>query len=76
MLSGLLIYLILTAPWFIAVSRANDEFAQFFFVHEHFDRYLTTVHQRQHGLWYFVPVVIVGTVPWLAIWSGARRAVA
>ena len=65
--SGLLIYLLLAAPWFIAVSLANDDFAHFFFIHEHFDRYLTTVHERQHGWWYFVPVVIVGAVPWLAI---------
>ena len=41
LLSGSLIYLVLAAPWFIAVSRANPEFFQFFFIYEHFDRYLT-----------------------------------
>jgi len=33
---GLAILLLITAPWFIAVSLANPEFAWFFFVHEQF----------------------------------------
>ena len=31
---------------FVAAARANAEFLQFFFVHEHFQRFLTTEHQR------------------------------
>ncbi|NDP43035.1 MAG: phospholipid carrier-dependent glycosyltransferase, partial [Aromatoleum sp.] len=38
LVSGLALYLALTAPWFVAVSRANPEFAQFFFIHEHVER--------------------------------------
>ncbi len=45
--SGLALYLALTAPWFVAVARANDEFLRFFFVHEHFERFLTTGHERR-----------------------------
>ena len=72
--SGLPIYLALAAPWFISVSRANADFAQFFFIQEHFGRYLTTAHRRQHGWWYFVPFVVVGAVPWLSIlvWGAPR----
>ena len=33
-LRGLLIMLAITAPWFIAVSLANPEFARFFFIHD------------------------------------------
>jgi len=74
LLSGLLIYLALAAPWFIAVSRANDDFAQFFFIEEHFGRYLTTAHKRQHGWWFFVPVFVVGAIPWLStlVWGATR----
>ncbi len=39
--SGLVVYLALTAPWFVAVALANDEFLRFFFIHEHFERFLT-----------------------------------
>lgn len=63
------------APWFVAVSRANPEFARFFFIHEHFERFATTVHRRVEPFWFFLPVVAVGMLPWLwgAI-AGIRRA--
>ncbi len=63
---GLLIFFALTAPWFIAVSRANPEFAQFFFIHEHFDRFAKNEHDREGPLYYFVPILVFGVLPWLA----------
>jgi 4-amino-4-deoxy-L-arabinose transferase-like glycosyltransferase len=62
---GLLLFLLLTAPWFVAVSLANEEFAEFFFIHEHFDRYTSTVHQREGSILYFIPIFILGVAPWL-----------
>ncbi len=62
--SGALIVLALCAPWFIAVSRANPEFAHFFFVHEHFQRFLTPVHRREAPWWYFLPLLLAGALPW------------
>ena len=46
-----LLLLALTAPWFVLVSRANPEFAQFFFIHEHFERFLTTEPSTARGEW-------------------------
>ena len=36
---------------------AIREFAHFFFVHEHVERFLTTEHQREGAWWYFVPLL-------------------
>jgi 4-amino-4-deoxy-L-arabinose transferase-like glycosyltransferase len=69
--SGLLVFLALAAPWFVLVSRANPEFLQYFFVHEHFERFLTTVHRRTAPWWYFVPLVLASVLPWLAGLPGA-----
>ena len=44
--AGIALLLALTLPWFIAVSRANPEFFHFFFIHEHFERFLTKQHGR------------------------------
>ncbi|MBI4757095.1 MAG: glycosyltransferase family 39 protein [Betaproteobacteria bacterium] len=63
-LSGLLVFLVIVAPWFIAVSLQNPEFARFFFIHEHFERFLSTAHRRHQPWWYFVPVLLVGALPW------------
>jgi 4-amino-4-deoxy-L-arabinose transferase-like glycosyltransferase len=65
---GLLVYLAVAAPWFVLVSRANPEFAHFFFVHEHFQRFLTESHNRAGEWWYFVPWFLVGLLPWLLVW--------
>jgi len=62
---GLLLYLLITAPWFIAVSMANPEFAKFFFIHEHFERYTSEVHSREGPIYYFVPYLLLGVCPWL-----------
>lgn len=64
---GLALFLVLAAPWFVLVQRANPEFAQFFFVHEHFQRFLTNSHQRIEPWWYFIPVLALGMVPWLTL---------
>lgn len=62
---GLVLFLLVAVPWFVAVSLANDEFARFFFIHEHFARFLTKVHHREGAWWYFVPILLFGTMPWL-----------
>jgi len=67
LLGGLALLLVITAPWFVAVSMANREFFDFFFIHEHFTRFLTTEHHRSGGWWYFVPLLLVGILPWLPI---------
>src|SRR5262249_41038638 len=72
--SGVVIYVVLAAPWFIAVSKANAEFAHFFFIHEHLERYLTTEHKRDQAWWYFVPLFLIGAMPWLPLLAwGSRR---
>ena len=64
---GLAAFLLVTAPWFIAVSLANPEFPQFFFIHEHLQRYTSTVHEREGAYWYFLPVFLLGIFPWVAV---------
>jgi 4-amino-4-deoxy-L-arabinose transferase-like glycosyltransferase len=70
---GWLLYLLLVVPWFWAVDRANPGHAQFFFIHEHFTRFLTHEHARQgSNNWlldklYFIGILAVGLLPWLSV---------
>ena len=59
-IGGLLIYLLIAAPWFLLVSLSNPEFPHFFFIHEHFERFLTTVHHRVEPWWFFIPILLFG----------------
>lgn len=63
-IAGPTIFLAVAAPWFVAVSLANPEFPRFFFVHEHFERFLTTVHSRVQPGWYFLAIYALGAFPW------------
>jgi 4-amino-4-deoxy-L-arabinose transferase-like glycosyltransferase len=51
-------------PWLWLVEQRNPGFAQFFFVHEQFTRFLTRVHQRYEPDWFFIPVLLAGFMPW------------
>lgn len=75
--SGAALLLLVAAPWFVAVSRDNPDFMQFFFVHEHFTRFLTTEHHRYQPWWFFLPVLALGALPWTApmlagLWRGFK----
>ncbi len=67
LLPGMALFLLISAPWIIAVSLKNPEFPQFFFIHEHFARFLTTVHERDAPWWYFLPLLALGALPWTSI---------
>ena len=64
---GLAVFLLLAAPWFLIVSARNPEFARFFFIHEHFERFLTTEHRRTGAWWYFLPMLALGLLPWTGV---------
>ena len=71
---GLPLFALIAVPWFVAVSNRNPEFPAFFFVHEHFARFLTTVHQREGAWWYFLPYLLFAVLPWARAILGAVRA--
>jgi 4-amino-4-deoxy-L-arabinose transferase-like glycosyltransferase len=60
---GIPLYLLIAAPWFIIVSLRNPDFAWFFFVHEHFLRFTTTIHNRNEPIYYFTPLIVSGLLP-------------
>ncbi len=61
---GLGVFLAIVLPWFVLVQSRNPEFFHFFFIREHFERYLLPDHHRPGPWWYFVPILIVGLLPW------------
>ena len=64
--SGLIVFFLIVTPWFVLVSLKNPEFPHFFFIHEHWDRFTKDGHNRKGHPLYFVPLILVGFIPWLA----------
>jgi hypothetical protein len=71
LIPGLLLFLAVASPWFVAVSLRNPEFAHFFFIREHFQRFSSTVHGRYQPFWFFVPVLLGTMLPWSFFIPGA-----
>lgn len=62
--SGATLLLAIAAPWHVMVARANSDFVGFYFIHEHFQRFTTQVHDRSEAWWFFGPVLLLGLFPW------------
>ncbi|MBU3606253.1 glycosyltransferase family 39 protein [Polynucleobacter sp. MWH-Creno-3A4] len=69
--SGIVLFLAVTAPWFILVAQRNPEFLEFFFIHEHLQRFTQDAHSRTGPIYYFVPLLIIGLLPWVLQIPGA-----
>jgi 4-amino-4-deoxy-L-arabinose transferase-like glycosyltransferase len=67
LISGLIVFFAIVTPWFVLVQQRNPEFFNFFFVVQQFRRYLTPEQNRPGPLYYFVPVLLVGFLPWLSV---------
>ena len=64
---GLLVFFAIVVPWFVLVAMKNPEHPQFFFIHEHWDRFFSNVHKRNQPAYFFVGILIIGIVPWLGL---------
>ncbi|HEY8516387.1 MAG TPA: glycosyltransferase family 39 protein [Candidatus Binatia bacterium] len=63
----ILLFLVVAVPWFVVVSVRNPEFFEFFFIREHFQRFLASAPGRvghREGPFYYVPVMLFGPAPW------------
>ncbi|KAB0633879.1 glycosyltransferase family 39 protein [Burkholderia latens] len=75
LVSGVVIFFAIVTPWFVLVQQRNPEFFNFFFIVQQFRRYLTPEQNRPGPLYYFVPVLLVGFLPWLSVaWQSIRHA--
>jgi 4-amino-4-deoxy-L-arabinose transferase-like glycosyltransferase len=52
------------APWFLAICVRQPEFAEQFFIDHHLRRFLGEEGFHESPLWYYVPVVLIGALPW------------
>ncbi|HOW58043.1 MAG TPA: glycosyltransferase family 39 protein, partial [Smithellaceae bacterium] len=61
---GIVIFAAVVCPWLILAQKENPDFIWFFFVQEHFLRYTTSMHGKGEPFYFYLPVILAGTIPW------------
>jgi 4-amino-4-deoxy-L-arabinose transferase-like glycosyltransferase len=72
---GILFFAAITMPWLIIVQRVNPDFFRFFFIQEHLLRYATRMHDRYQPFYFYLPIILAGTLPWCAFLPEAIRGI-
>ena len=67
LVKGLLVFFAIATPWFVLVALRNPEQPHFFFIHEHFQRFLMKGHKREGAWYYFLVLLIPGILPWIGV---------
>lgn len=62
---GVALFVVFGVPWFVWVTIRNPEFFHYFFIYQHFERYLDNTAHRPGPIWYFLPILLLGILPWV-----------
>jgi 4-amino-4-deoxy-L-arabinose transferase-like glycosyltransferase len=62
---GLFVFVLITAPWFIAMQMRFDGFLNYFFIVQHVKRFAGSGFNNVQPFWFFPAVLLVCSLPWL-----------
>lgn len=73
-LRGGILFLIVSMPWYGAQFLINgQEFVRQFFIKHHFARYTGVISGHKGPIYYYIPALILGLLPWIAFLPGGIR---
>ena len=61
---GILLFCALAAPWYVAVQIKNPQFLRVFIFEHNLARFGTNLYHHPEPFWYFLPVTLIGLIPW------------
>jgi 4-amino-4-deoxy-L-arabinose transferase-like glycosyltransferase len=70
---GLLLMLLVGLSWFVAVCQRQPALYQYFLGYELVERIASTTHKRNSPFWMYLPVLLAGLFPWIALWPTLLR---
>lgn len=73
-LGGVILFLIISLPWYIAQFAINgQEFFQQFFIKHHLKRYTGVIAGHRGPFYYYIPMLVIGMFPWIAFCPAGIR---
>ena len=74
-LPGVFVFLVVAAPWYIAVQLRNPEFFRVFILEHNLARFGSDLYHHTQPFWFYLPVVALALVPWVAFVAAAMAEV-
>jgi 4-amino-4-deoxy-L-arabinose transferase-like glycosyltransferase len=68
---GLLCFVMVVLPWFYSMQMTFPDFADYFFMEQHFRRFAGTAFNNVRPWWFFAAVMLILTLPW-SVWGLAH----
>ena len=72
-----LVFVVLATPWFLAMTQVHGtEYLTRFFIGENVDRFATARYNDPRPVWYYLPILAGGLLPWslfMILWAPALR---
>lgn len=66
---ALLLFAVLAVPWFVLMQQRFPGFYEYFFVYQHFQRWVAGGFNNVQPFWFYLPVVAGLSLPW-SLWAG------
>ena len=67
-------FCLIALPWYVLCAFRNPGFLRVFIFQHNFERYLTPMFQHRQPFWYFVPILLLGLLPWTAcLWPALEE---
>lgn len=61
---GMVLFCAVSLPWYVAVQIRNPEFLRVFILEHNLARFGTNLYHHPEPFWYFIPVTLIGLIPW------------
>jgi 4-amino-4-deoxy-L-arabinose transferase-like glycosyltransferase len=71
--AGPAVFVVLVGVWFAAVTVRHPDFPYYAFVRETFERVATDSMRRTGPWYYFLPILVAGTFPWVTVLPAGGR---
>lgn len=64
---GILLFLVVALPWYVAVQLRNPEFFRVFILEHNLARFSENLYHHRQPFWFYVPILLLSLMPW-ALW--------